>query len=142
MKYLVWSNGHGAWWAKRGLGYTLNLDEAQRYTAEDAARVCIEASAHGMLSNEDGSPPEVRVVAPECRTDGGPPQTRVSRPVIPPQIACPFCGGYVRGHLWIGTDRCSVSEVFPEPITEYGRCDRCGDPHACPPPPRWDKRGE
>lgn len=92
MKYLVWSNGHGAWWAKRGMGYTLNFDEAQRYTAEDAARVCLEASAYGHVSNEDGSPPEVRVVAPECRTDGGPPSTGDTK--------CIQCGQSKFGPEW------------------------------------------
>ena len=58
------------------------------------------------------------------------------RASVPPEMACPFCGGYVRGHLWIAADRCSVSEVFPEPIKEWGLCGRCGEPHACAPPIR------
>lgn len=35
---------------------------------------------------------------------------------IPPEVACPFCGGYVRGHQWIGAESCSVIEVFAEPV--------------------------
>ena len=37
-------------------------------------------------------------------------------PGIPAEVACPWCGGYVRGHQWIGTDSCSVSKVFDEPV--------------------------
>jgi hypothetical protein len=28
---------------------------------------------------------------------------------IKPEVACPFCGGYVRGHQWIGAKNCSVN---------------------------------
>ncbi len=38
-------------------------------------------------------------------------------PGIPPEVACPHCGGYVRGHQWIGQPNCSVNAVFTEPIT-------------------------
>lgn len=30
---------------------------------------------------------------------------------IPPDVACPFCGGYVRGHQWIGARSCSVNHI-------------------------------
>lgn len=32
----------------------------------------------------------------------------VPEPGIPPEVACPHCGGYVRGHQWIGPDICSI----------------------------------
>jgi len=30
-------------------------------------------------------------------------------PGIPAAVACPFCGGYVRGHQWIGSTDCSIT---------------------------------
>lgn len=42
---------------------------------------------------------------------------------IPPQVACPHCGGYVRGHQWIGQLECSINTwewdrgVINEPYT-------------------------
>jgi len=27
---------------------------------------------------------------------------------MPAEVACPHCGGYVRGHQWIGVDTCSI----------------------------------
>jgi hypothetical protein len=30
---------------------------------------------------------------------------------VPANVACPHCGGYVRGHKWIGEDGCSVNSV-------------------------------
>ncbi len=40
--YLVWSHEHGAWW--RGVnGYTLNLNEAGRFTSAAALKICIHA---------------------------------------------------------------------------------------------------
>ena len=37
-KYLIWSNSHKEWWKADGLGYTKKLDEAGRYTIEEAHR--------------------------------------------------------------------------------------------------------
>lgn len=42
-------------------------------------------------------------------------------PRVPADMACPFCGGYVRGHQFISADTCSIIEPFYEPgiaITE------------------------
>jgi hypothetical protein len=33
---------------------------------------------------------------------------------IPPEVACPHCGGYVRGHQWIGADSCSITDRWPD----------------------------
>lgn len=35
---------------------------------------------------------------------------------IPAEVACPRCGGYVRGHQWISATSCSIIEVFEEPV--------------------------
>ena len=34
--YLVWSNEHGAWWCSHAHGYTLNFEEAGRFTRSEA----------------------------------------------------------------------------------------------------------
>jgi hypothetical protein len=53
-------------------------------------------------------------------------------PDVPPQMACPHCGGYVRGHQWIGKDRCSIQAVFDEPMLFGLTTDDCqgDDVHA------------
>lgn len=33
-------------------------------------------------------------------------------PGIPPEVACPHCGGYVRGHQWIAAGECSILSVW------------------------------
>lgn len=38
-------------------------------------------------------------------------------PPVPGDVACPHCGGYVRGHQWIGAEVCSIVAVFAEPVT-------------------------
>jgi hypothetical protein len=64
-------------------------------------------------------------------------------PGVPPEVACPHCRGYVRGHQWIGRDTCSILDVFDEPVQPRpylvvlrkgcGNCNRCGSLHLCPP---------
>jgi hypothetical protein len=44
--YLVWSEGHGAWWAAGEIGYTRSLLSAGRYTFEEANRICTRANQH------------------------------------------------------------------------------------------------
>lgn len=51
-------------------------------------------------------------------------------PRVPETMACPHCGGYVRGHQFIGADTCSIVEPFdeaaltPEPDWHRG-CTGC-----------------
>jgi len=55
---------------------------------------------------------------------------------IPPNVACPHCGGYVRGHMWIGAEDCSITKIDWEPLPNDNLpacCMRCGDAHVCPP---------
>jgi hypothetical protein len=56
--WLVWSNEHRAWWAPDRCGYRQRVDEAGRYTCEEAMACC------AMRSNT-GIPPEVMVPSPE-----------------------------------------------------------------------------
>lgn len=37
-KYLVWSNEHGAWWRQYAHGYTLDFNEAGRFTRMEAIK--------------------------------------------------------------------------------------------------------
>jgi hypothetical protein len=56
---------------------------------------------------------------------------------IPSEVACPHCGGYVRGHLWIATDTCSVmttEDVFEDAYTaRVSECegDDIHEPQVC-----------
>ena len=34
--YLIWSNEHGAWWRPNAAGYTMRIEEAGRYSREEA----------------------------------------------------------------------------------------------------------
>jgi hypothetical protein len=42
--YVLWSFEHDAWWAPDCRGYTLALDEAGRYTGEEAADILADAN--------------------------------------------------------------------------------------------------
>lgn len=72
--WLVWSNEHGAWWGEAGVGYTRVLDEAGRYSRDDADAIVDRATVGGTLliarEGRRGEPlsvlPEVAVPAPEA----------------------------------------------------------------------------
>lgn len=56
---------------------------------------------------------------------------------VPRDVACPHCGGYVRGHQWIGAEVCSIVAVFAEPVTREvidARAGTLAAPLAVPPP--------
>lgn len=84
MKYLIWSNQHGAWWGPNSLGYANDSDLAGRYSRDEAADIVERAGSYGA---PEGVPNEVAVVAPEYRWDGGPPRPRASIT----SITCPVC---------------------------------------------------
>lgn len=37
--YLIWSNEHNAWWRPDGKGYTRVIENAGRYSREDAMKI-------------------------------------------------------------------------------------------------------
>lgn len=41
--YLVWSNEHGGWWKAGGWGYDAGLNEAGRFSRDEAIRICRQA---------------------------------------------------------------------------------------------------
>ena len=67
-EWAIWSNEHRAFWGEAGVGYVRSLAEAKRFTAEQAQAICNEASAGGVLfqENEAGHkiPPEMMILAP------------------------------------------------------------------------------
>jgi hypothetical protein len=74
IKFLIWSNQHGAWWAPGGRGYTLDITVAGRFSKQDATAKVVDAGAYGP-HRLDGVPDEVMVLAPEHRWDSGPPES-------------------------------------------------------------------
>jgi hypothetical protein len=41
--YLIWSNEHAGWWKAGGWGYARGLNDAGRFTREQALRICRDA---------------------------------------------------------------------------------------------------
>lgn len=111
--FLVWSNEHGGWWIEGGLGYTLDISRAGRFTQAEATSIADNASVNGEKPLMDGVMPEVVVLAPEVAPDTPP------RPHY-----CDSC-----------LTRQPIARVREEPVMgpeeKHGRCVRCGDAHAC-----------
>jgi hypothetical protein len=61
--YLIYSREHNAWWRPGERGYTLELDEAGRYTALEVRRICYSANRR---PGPDGGPNEFHVPAHEA----------------------------------------------------------------------------
>lgn len=63
MMWLIYSHEHKAWWRANRCGYTQRMDEAGRYTEEQAADICWIANRY--RSSVEQMPNEVMVPAPE-----------------------------------------------------------------------------
>lgn len=50
--WLIWSNEHRAWWRPDCRGYTHRVEEAGRYTFEDALSKCGPMTRPGMIPDE------------------------------------------------------------------------------------------
>lgn len=61
--WLIWSNEHAAWWGPGERGYTTVIEEAGRYTREEAEAIVRNANAY--LPAEQDTVNEVMVRAPE-----------------------------------------------------------------------------
>lgn len=46
--YLIWSNEHRAWWRANRCGYATGLDQAGRYTRQEALDICRDAIPSAM----------------------------------------------------------------------------------------------
>ena len=60
--WVIWSNEHNAYWKPNEIGYTTDIDEAGRYTHDEATKHC------KTFPKLDGNnlPPEVMMPAPEA----------------------------------------------------------------------------
>jgi len=47
--YLLWSNKHSMWWRPASWGYTEDIDEAGRYSQDEAAERVIQSAQCGLL---------------------------------------------------------------------------------------------
>lgn len=51
-EWLIWSNQHRMWWRPRHHGYTPQIEEAGRYTEQEARAVVAKATCDWQLSEE------------------------------------------------------------------------------------------
>ncbi len=82
MKYLIFSNQKRMWWRANRLGYTDIVDEAGRYTRDEAEAIVADATVDGQLTHRRVDPftgdeysclDEVMLLAPESTpTDSQP----------------------------------------------------------------------
>lgn len=59
--WLIWSNEHMMYWRRGPIGYTLNVDQAGRYSWAEATQICHKAQ----LGWKEDYPPEIPTPAPE-----------------------------------------------------------------------------
>lgn len=64
--WIIVSNEHSAFWGPNHSGYTRILENAGRYTKEEADAICSTRNAG--RPDADGVRPEVAVIAPEAIT--------------------------------------------------------------------------
>lgn len=62
LAFLVYSKEHRGFWKKPTLGYTESINEAGRFTYEEAKQIVQHANRHLL---EDGSWEEIMTLAPE-----------------------------------------------------------------------------
>lgn len=63
--YLVFSWEHDAFWRPNRCGYTRLIEEAGRYSKEEAQKICSDARPSAYKSSS-GEPPEICFPAPEA----------------------------------------------------------------------------
>lgn len=63
--YLLWSNKHNAWWRSGGWGYTDRVEEAGRFSEDQATRSIVQSAQSGNLAAVT-----CMVAAPENWTPG------------------------------------------------------------------------
>lgn len=63
--WIVWSNEHRAFWCPDRCGYTGLIEEAGRYTQQEAENICRYANVRANSTINVGTPPEICMPAPE-----------------------------------------------------------------------------
>lgn len=61
MKWLIWSNEHGQWWAPASQGYTPSRKRAGRYSLEEATEIVAGAN----ICQRDNAVPNEAMVRDE-----------------------------------------------------------------------------
>lgn len=61
--FFIWSNEHLAWWKPAWRGYTQDINEAGRYSIEEAITICQQAN-FSLGRNEKAVPNEAIVPIP------------------------------------------------------------------------------
>jgi hypothetical protein len=56
MRYLIWSNEHRMWWRANGSGYTATIEEAGRYTYQQARDIVRKSTVDGRLFEQRTDP--------------------------------------------------------------------------------------
>lgn len=56
MKFLIWSNEHGAWWRPNSCGYTKDQSDAGQYDLQEATDICLSANRGDRFPEETIQP--------------------------------------------------------------------------------------
>ena len=65
--WLIYSREHNGFWRPNRYGYTWAIEQAGRYTKQEADLICADAAV-GRGQHGDDGPPEVAVIAPEAES--------------------------------------------------------------------------
>lgn len=57
-QYLIWSNEHQAWWRQNSAGYTMLVEDAGRYSRDEALKIASDAR-NGWRAGQ--APPEIAI---------------------------------------------------------------------------------
>jgi len=49
LQYVLYSHGHRMWWGPDRSGYVSSVDEAGRYTQDQAVQIVVQSALHGLL---------------------------------------------------------------------------------------------
>lgn len=64
--FIVWSNEHRAFWRPHRCGYTTHIEDAGRYSEEEAIAICRGWNYRSGSVTQSGVAPEIYMPAPEA----------------------------------------------------------------------------
>ncbi|WP_226893875.1 hypothetical protein [Nisaea sediminum] len=67
--YVIWSNEHRAWWGPNRSGYRAKLEDAGRYTRDEAVRICTHARGGRQFNHNPSEVPLLESDAAEFWSD-------------------------------------------------------------------------